>query len=270
MKTRLVIFDCESFLFYVKTGRKTQSKIMHMRRKIVIVTGLAVLITAVIVGSYKMIPDAGDQPEGATNRKSEDSVTAKHATSESNEFSNSSDVTKSSQTAQTKSSDAAKTGPAITKAGQRNSTRNASGRKVTVDPMASWREIPAWPEGPRLFAEVETSGKRYVNLRPNDMGLLPQLNVEPEEPITVTLSLPESSPGDSIYLELPNGGGFPNETAMGKVLKVGKSRSITFDFRADESRGNCTLHIRQAGHTRTLPLWIGEPQALAQDDGDAS
>ncbi len=144
--------------------------------------------------------------------------------------------------------------------------RNAGGRKVTIDPMASWKDVPAWPEGPRLFAEVETSGKRYVNLRPNDMGLLPALNVEANEPMKITLSLPESDPGASIYLEIPNGGAFTDTSDPGKVLKVAANRTVSFDFIADETRGNCTVHIRQAGHTRTLPLWIGEPEALAQGE----
>jgi hypothetical protein len=134
--------------------------------------------------------------------------------------------------------------------------------------MASWNELPAWPEGPRLLAEVETSSKRYVNLRPNDIGLLPQLNVEPVEMLDITLQMPESTPGDTIHIELPNGGSFPDEKAMGRLLTVAANRTVHFRIEADETPGNCTVHIRQSGHTRTLPLWIGEPPAIAAGDDE--
>ena len=163
-------------------------------------------------------------------------------------------------------------GPAVTRA---NRNRDAAltpsgGRKSVIDPMAAWKDQPAWPDGPRLFAEVETTGKRYVNLRPNEIGLLPRLNVAAGELLKITLALPESDPGDSIYLEIPNGGAFPAEASRGKILKVAQNRSIVFDYNADSSRGNCTVHIRQAGHTRTLPLWVGEPEAIANDDTAAN
>jgi len=143
-------------------------------------------------------------------------------------------------------------------------------RKSVIDPLAAWKDQPSWPEGPRLFAAVETTGKRYVNLRANEIGLLPRLNVTAGELLKITLALPESDPGDSIYLEIPNGGAFPAEASRGKILKVDKNRSVVFEYNADASRGNCTVHIRQAGHTRTLPLWVGEPEAVANDDTAAN
>jgi hypothetical protein len=136
------------------------------------------------------------------------------------------------------------------------------GNKRVIDPMASWTESPPWPEGPKLTADVETSTARYINLRPNEMGLMPSLNVKPEDKIEVSLSLPESKPGETIYLELPNGGEFPGESLRGMTLEVGRERSLTFHFTASELRGHCTVHIRQAGHTRTLPLWVGEPNPV--------
>jgi hypothetical protein len=141
-----------------------------------------------------------------------------------------------------------------------------SGRISVVDLMASWRETPPWPEGPRLYAEVETSSKRYVNLRPNGMGIMPMLNAKPKETLSVRLTLPENQPGDAIYLELPNGGNFPGEELRGKTMAVSDARTLDFQMSAAAARGNCTIYIRQAGHTRTLPLWIGEPDAPTGED----
>lgn len=159
--------------------------------------------------------------------------------------------------------------PAVTKATRRDTVTSPDGtRRTVIDPMASWKELPAWPEGPRLFAEVNTASHRYVNLRPNDIGLLPQLNVEPVEMLDITLQMPESTPGDTIHIELPNGGNFPDAKAMGRLLTVAANRTVNFRIEADETPGNCTVHIRQSGHTRTLPLWIGEPPAIAASDDE--
>jgi hypothetical protein len=141
-----------------------------------------------------------------------------------------------------------------------------AGRISVVDPMASWRETPPWPDGPKLVAEVESSSKRYINLRPNDMGIMPMLNVDLQETLSVRLSLPENQPGDAIYLELPNGGNFPGEELRGKTMVVSDARTLEFQMNAAAVRGNCTIYIRQAGHTRTLPLWIGEPNATLSED----
>jgi len=153
-------------------------------------------------------------------------------------------------------------------AATRSARRDAvtGGRKPVVDPMASWSEVPAWPEGPRLFAEVETSRKRYVKLRPNDLGLMPRLDVDANEPLKISLTLPEGGAGDTIYVEIPNGGRFPDVDLMGQSLAVDGKGRVAFDFIADESRGHCTVHIRQNGHTRTLPLWVGEPEAFVRED----
>lgn len=157
----------------------------------------------------------------------------------------------------------------VTKPVNRNKATSSHKRLSVIDPMASWSEAPAWPEGPRLYAEVQTDGKKYVNLRPNDMGLLPQLTVNPKENLEVTLQMPEATSGERVHVELPNGGRFPDQEATGRTFIVDQNRSVRFTMEADETMGNCTLHIRQAGHTRTLPLWIGEPPILATGDDDS-
>ena len=56
-----------------------------------------------------------------------------------------------------------KQGPAVTKSTRRDAVTSPDGiRRTIIDPMASWPELPAWPEGPRLFAEVDTGSRRYV------------------------------------------------------------------------------------------------------------
>ena len=131
-------------------------------------------------------------------------------------------------------------------------------RKQLIDPMASWTELPAWPEGPRLFAEVETAGKRFVNLRPDDVGEMPRVQAGAEEEITITISIPEGDPGEKIYVELPNGGSFKDSESKGRVLTLSTDRKLTFSYITDRVQGHCNVKLRHRGHTRSLPVWVGE------------
>jgi hypothetical protein len=139
----------------------------------------------------------------------------------------------------------------------------AAGLRVK-DIMASSRENPAWPAGPKVYAEIETSGTRFVNLRPNDAAMLPTLDVAANERLAVRLSFPEGTPGDRIFMELTDGGHFEDTADMGQVLEVGADRTLSFVFFADGRGGNCGLTFRQAGHSRVIPLWVGEHLPMAE------
>lgn len=116
------------------------------------------------------------------------------------------------------------------------------------------------------MVDVESSDTRYVNLRPNEQGIMPRLHVKALETLQVTLSMPESNPGETIFLELPNGGTFPDQELRGKTLLVGENKTINFTMSVSAMRGHCTISIRQAGHTRTLPLWVGAPLSPPRDE----
>ena len=166
------------------------------------------------------------------------------------------------------SSETAPASPALV-AGASSPSANAPASNLprkTVDVMASWSETPAWPDGPKLYATVETSTTRYVNLRPNEVGRLPVLYVDPAEELKITLTWPEANADEQFFLEIPNGGKFPGESAVGKRLPLNSATEATFEYVADATRGNCTVHIRQRGHTRTLPLWVGAPREHASGE----
>lgn len=156
----------------------------------------------------------------------------------------------------------------IAKLSPRQGSTVRDGNKSVIDPTASWQETPPWPEGPKLYAEVETGNRRYINLRPNDIGLLPKLSVKAREIVDISLQLPDATPGELIHIELPNGGRFPDEKMNGRMLAVAENHTVTFQVEADDEAGNCTIHIRQAGHTRTIPLWIGDPPKLVVSDDE--
>lgn len=147
----------------------------------------------------------------------------------------------------------------LSRTAKNRTTMTASGvRKQLIDPMASWSEQPAWPEGPRLFAEVETSGKRYVNLRPDDVGELPRIQTAAEEKINITISIPEGDPGEKIHVELPNGGSFPDNESKGRILVLSENRTLSFPYITDRVVGFCNVKLRHRGHTRSLTIWVGE------------
>lgn len=150
------------------------------------------------------------------------------------------------------------TGPSVTRSSQRETVVSPSGKRLALtDPMASWKELPPWPEGPRLFAEVDTTSRRYVNLRPDDIGELPRIRAEAGERIELRVNLPEGEPGEKIFLELPNGGSFTDTDARGRVLVLPENRTLSFPYITDEALGLCTVLVRHRGHTRSLPVWVG-------------
>lgn len=132
--------------------------------------------------------------------------------------------------------------------------------------MASWENLPPWPEGPRLFAEVETSTRRYVNLRPDDIGELPRIHAAAEERIELRVNFPEGEPGEKIFVEIPNGGSFPDLKAVGRVYQLPENLTLSFPYITDDAHGYCSLAFRHRGHTRSLPIWIGElPEPFPSD-----
>ena len=152
-----------------------------------------------------------------------------------------------------------KQGPAVTKSTRRNSVTSPDGvRRAIIDPMASWSELPAWPEGPRVFAEVDTGSRRYVNLRPDDVGEMPRIRAQAEERIELRVNFPDGEPGEKIFVELPNGGSFADSDARGRVFELPENRTLSFPYVTDDARGHCNVKLRHRGHTRSLPIWVGE------------
>lgn len=132
-----------------------------------------------------------------------------------------------------------------------------------VNVEAGMDETPPWPDGPRVMAEVATESKRYINLRPNDLGIMPTLNIGANESMVIRLNFPDNSPGDSIYVELADGGVFGDSDKAGQVRKLGDVKTLEIPLSADERVGILKLLVRQNGHTRVLPFWVGPPQPIA-------
>jgi hypothetical protein len=160
-------------------------------------------------------------------------------------------------------------GPSVTRANRRDTAVSPDGvRKVVVDPIASWDDQPPWPEGPKLFAEVETSTRRYVNLRPDDVGEMPRVRAKSGEKLEIKISIPEGEPGEKIHVELPNGGKFADSDVRGRIYALPDNRTLSFDYLADDARGHCNVKLLHCGHTRSLPVWVGElPEPATADDG---
>ena len=152
-----------------------------------------------------------------------------------------------------------KEGPAVTKSTRRDTVTSPDGtRRSIIDPMASWPELPAWPEGPRLFAEVDTGSRRYVNLRPDDAGEMPRIRAEEEERIELRVNFPEGDPGEKIFVEIPNGGSFADTDARGRVFELPENRTLAFPYVTDDAQGHCNVKLRHRGHSRSLPIWVGD------------
>jgi len=156
--------------------------------------------------------------------------------------------------------------PLKTKAGDRATLAGSTRPRTTVDLTPSPETASPWPDGPRLHAEVTGDTRRYTNLRPNNIGVMPRLQVAAGEILAVKLQLPENSPGDRIYVDLPNGGKFTDSPEPGRIFTLGANRTLEISYQASEQLGNCTIRVRQGGHSRTLPLWAGALPELAEGD----
>jgi hypothetical protein len=97
-----------------------------------------------------------------------------------------------------------------------------------------------------------------VNLRPDDVGVLPRVLADAEERIELRVNFPEGEPGEKIFVELPNGGAFADTKAMGRVFELPENLTLSFPYITDEARGHCNVKLRHRGHTRSLPIWVGE------------
>jgi hypothetical protein len=147
----------------------------------------------------------------------------------------------------------------LSQAAQQRTIMTASGvRKQLIDPMASWQDLPPWPEGLQLFAEVETASSRFVNLRPDDVGQMPRIQADASERIAIKISIPEADPGEKIHVELPNGGRFTDSDSIGRVMQLDNNRTLNLDYITDDSMGHCEVKFFHRGNTRSLPIWIGK------------
>lgn len=98
---------------------------------------------------------------------------------------------------------------------------------------------------------------------------MPRIRVDPGDPVVVKLNSPDGSPGDVFYVELADGGSFPDDANLkGRKVTLGENLTAELPFTADMRPGNCTVIIRQAGHSRTLPLWVGPLPEVAGGDSD--
>ena len=226
-------------------------------------------LALVAVAVIWMIQDSRKAENADDPAQAESKARPRHDTTRDVDRTHSSSTSESSSTEPAgKQDDAPPSDAGMAKLSPRQGATTRDGNKSVIDPTASWQETPPWPEGPKLYAEVETGNRRYINLRPNDIGLLPKLSVRAQEVLDISLQLPDATPGESIHVELPNGGRFPDEKMNGRMLTVAENQTVTFQVEADDEAGNCTIHIRQAGHTRTIPLWIGDPPKLVVSDDE--
>lgn len=161
-------------------------------------------------------------------------------------------------------------GPAKTRASHRDEVVTSSGkRKTLIDSAATATDQPPWPEGPRLFAEVESSTRRYVNLRPDDYGEMPRVRAEPNERLEVRMTFPEGETGEKIHVELPNGGAFADSDVRGRIYMLPENHTLILPFLADDAQGYCNLKIHHRGHSRSLPVWVGELPETAKLDPES-
>lgn len=240
---------------------------MKSKRAFSVFLILALVFLMIFLSPHKWMK--GNQDDSAHNHPAASTLPRHPAAAHATDATDATDAHAATKRSPEEASDnAAETPQKLTTLPQTSSSRRIipTAKKPIKDILASWEIQSPWPEGPRLMVDVESSDTRYVNLRPNEQGIMPRLYVKTQETLQVKLSMPDSHPGETIFLELPNGGTFPDQELRGKTLLVSDHKTINFTINASALRGHCTISIRQAGHTRTLPLWVGAPLPPPRDE----
>lgn len=239
---------------------------MKSKRQLSIILAVALLFVALLL----MLPSWwGHQHQSSTKRDAGDAAPKNTALSSRND-----DRKEAASPVKAAAPSAVATSDSSNPPADRRPATSSSRRPIPTDKkpvkdiLASWESQPGWPEGPRLLMDVESAETRYVNLRPNEIGIMPTINTGANETLSATVHLPESTPGEHVYIELPHGGKLTGTSYMGQKITISPERTITFEMITDDQRGHCAVNIRTEGHTRTLPIWVGAPIIAASSGSE--
>jgi hypothetical protein len=114
-------------------------------------------------------------------------------------------------------------------------------------------------------ASVTVNGATY-NQVPNQLGVFPQIQIQPKGIVQVQITYPRGNPGDPIAIAVQDGGHLivNDKSAMSQVLGLNGQNSLQFQFQATEQLGIYRISLRNGADVHVINLWAGDNLASQQ------
>jgi hypothetical protein len=106
---------------------------------------------------------------------------------------------------------------------------------------------------------VPGSGLR-VSLQPNQIGEFPEVPTRLSETIGVRLSLPDVAPGTPVRVVLMDGGTFPSEEGVARVLEAANWGGVAFEITTSANFGNHRVLVQAPGQRSRILDFNAQPK----------
>ena len=124
-------------------------------------------------------------------------------------------------------------------------------------PLAA--DPPAGAPPGEASIHVPGSGLR-VSLQPNQIGEFPEVPASTSETIGVRLSLPDVTPGTPVRVVLMDGGTFPTEEGVARVLDAANWGGIAFEVTTSANIGNHRVLVQAPGQPSRILDFNAQPK----------
>jgi hypothetical protein len=136
---------------------------------------------------------------------------------------------------------------------------------LSTFPTRAYRRPPPASEPPagappgEASIHVPGSGLR-VSLQPNQIGEFPEVPTRLSETIGVRLSLPDVTPGTPVRVVLMDGGTFPSEEGVSRVLEAANWGGVAFEITTSANFGNHRVLVQAPGQRSRILDFNAQPK----------
>ena len=115
--------------------------------------------------------------------------------------------------------------------------------------------------GLKVAAEVKV-GKKTHHLFADGDRPFQRVYIKPEESVDITLIYSEEKAGDSVVIQVEDGG-LLDDGKLARVAKLDAEKTLTFAFKASSFEGIHRVRLWNGADQKMLDFWAGEPLPLA-------
>ena len=112
--------------------------------------------------------------------------------------------------------------------------------------IASRSGNPAGKAAARAFVRVPSTASR-VSMTPNQLGAFPLQPAAIKETVAIRLQLSDAQPGTTVSVIILDGGSFPKELGMSRLLTIEKWGGVTFQYTTSANDGHHRVKVQPSG-----------------------